>query len=366
MNVRKKILPVLLALSLTTATAQHVIHYLSIDVCLNDDGSARVTEKRTCSIGSQGTEGYITFKNMGNIGVDSLSVKDEDGIIYTQDPGNWNTERSRQEKTGRCGIHKIRDGVELCWGIGHSGMRTYEVSYTLTNLVKAYRDYDGFNHSFYEADDPPAQSATITIHKADGMLNRPSSRIWAFGFCGNVLLDDGLLMVSTTQPFNAGGSMIIMCQFDKGIFHPVSNVAGTFDYVRKVAFTGSDYDQELYSENDEADEADDAYRLPVSLVGGDGFTGQNNKSSLAGSSEDDGDRFSMSDIGTFIVVIAVIIFAIFRFGRSGGDSSGLSGGGDRYSGSSNRSSRNRSSGWGGSSSRGGGGGHSGGGGSGFR
>ena len=359
MNVRKEMLPFLLAISLTTATAQHVIHYLSIDVCLNDDGSARVTEKRTCSIGSQGTEGYITFKNMGNIDVDSLSVKDEDGIIYTQDPGNWNTERSRQEKTGRCGIHKIRDGVELCWGIGHSGMRTYEVSYTLTKLVKAYRDYDGFNHSFYEADDPPAQSATITIRKADGMLNRPSSRIWAFGFSGNVLLNDGLLMASTTQPFNAGGSMIIMCQFDKGIFHPVSNVAGTFDYVRKVAFNGSDYNQELYSENEEADEA---YRLPVSLVGGDGFTGQNNRSSLAESSDDDDDGFSMSDIGTFIVIIAVIIIAIFRLGGSGNDS----GGGSSYSRSSNRSSRDRSSGWGGSSSSRGGGGHSGGGGSGFR
>jgi len=356
MTRRKNVLIILLALSLTTATAQHVIHYLNIDVCLNDDGSARVTEKRTCTIGSQGTEGFITMKNMGDIGVEALSVRDEEGTVFIHDDGNWDTERSRQQKTGRCGVHRISGGVELCWGIGHSGMRTYEISYTLTNLVKAYGDYDGFNHSFYEASDPPAQSVTLNIFKADGRLHRPSSRIWAFGFYGTVLLNDSLLMVSSTQPFKTQESMIVMCQFDKGIFHPVCEGAGTFADVRKAAFVGSDYSEELYQEQDLGqDQEDSPMRLSSSLAGGEGFSGHNVASLTESAKETIKDFSSSENIILVVVIIAFIYFLIKGVGSGGGSSSGRS-----SSGSS------RSSGWGGSSSRGGGGGHSGGGGSGFR
>lgn len=42
-------------------------------------------------IGDNGTEGYITMLNMGNIGIYNLMVKDERGVEFLYDEGNWNT-----------------------------------------------------------------------------------------------------------------------------------------------------------------------------------------------------------------------------------------------------------------------------------
>ena len=191
MRRQRFILTAVLLMAILSPTVAHSLIYLNLDIRLYKDGSAKVTEKRTCMIDDEGTEGYITMLNMGDIGIYNLSVKDERGVEFLCEQGNWDTKRSRREKTYRCGIHQINGGVELCWGIGKAGMRTYEISYTLTNLVKAYTDYDGFNHSFYEVDNTPAQAASLTITLDGDSLHRPTSRVWAFGFPGRVMLDNG-------------------------------------------------------------------------------------------------------------------------------------------------------------------------------
>ena len=159
--------------------------------------------------------------------------------------------------------------------------------------------------------------------------------------------------------------MIVMCQFDKGIFTPAVNGEGAFAEVRHMAFEGSDYQEELYREGYE-----DSIPLsgtPTSLMGGYGFTGENKASSSLG--EQASDTLSdLMDNSWFLGFIAFVIFILYMLfkgnGWGGGSSSGGYSGGSR--GSSSRSASNRSSGWGGSSSSRGGGGHSGGGGSGFR
>lgn len=366
MKIKRSLLTIVLLMAILIPAVAHSLIYLNVDICLRQDGSARVTEKRTCMIDEEGTEGYITMLNMGSIGVYSLSVKDESGAEFLCEQGNWNTNRSRSEKAYRCGIHQINGGVELCWGIGNAGMRTYEISYTLTNLVKAYTDFDGFNHSFYEVDNTPAQAALLTIRLEDDSLYRPSTRVWAFGFEGRVMMANGQVSVAASEPLVQGGSMIVMCQFDKGIFTPVSEGEGEFAEVRHKAFEGSDYQEELYREHDE--DSIPLSGVPTSLVGGYGFTGENKASAV----EETSDLFDgLFDNSWILGIIAIAIFILYRMfhGFGGGSSSG---GGSSYSSysssssSSSRSSSSRSSGWGGRSSSGGGGGHSGGGGSGFR
>lgn len=363
MKRQRSLLTTVLLMATLIPTIAHSLIYLNVDVCLHQDGSAKVTEKRTCMIGDDGTEGFITMLNMGNIGIYNLSVKDEHGVEFLCEKGDWNTNRNRREKTHRCGIHQINGGVELCWGIGNAGMRTYEISYTLTNLVKGYTDYDGFNHSFYEADNTPAQAASLTIRLEDDSLHIPSSRVWAFGFTGKVMLANGQMSVAASEPLKEGGSMIVMCQFDKGIFRPSINVDEMFADVRHKAFEGSDYQEELYRESFE-----DSIPLsgtPTSLMGGYGFTGENKASSGEQASSTLSDLLDDSWFLGFIAFIVFIAYLIFKGNRlGGGSSSGGYSGGSR--GSSSSSARNRSSGWGGSSSSRGGGGHSGGGGSGFR
>ena len=100
----KKILFLLLLLFCLPAVAQHQLDSVFILVRLQDNGDARVTEVRHAHMSEQGTEGFITFNNMGDIEVKDLEVLDEEDFEYVVEE-EWNVERSRAEKTHRCGLH---------------------------------------------------------------------------------------------------------------------------------------------------------------------------------------------------------------------------------------------------------------------
>lgn len=287
----------LLTSCLLPVEAQHTIDDLWIGVTLYRDGSARVVEQRQCTMSSEGTEGYITFMNMGDMEVKDLQVVDDEGTHYVVED-LWDVDRSRSEKTGRCGYHYLSNGVELCWGIGNAGNRRYQISYTLTNLVKGYDDYDGFNHSFYEAANSPAQAAAVDIRMDGDSLTVANARIWGFHFYGHVGFDKGFAGASTKEAMNNGESIILMMQFEKGLFQPAKYVGGSFvETVRKRALEGSDYSDPDSLEN-----------IPAfsSLAGGENGTGRLEQSE----GYSGGDEMTLRDY----IVGFLMLGAIFGWG----------------------------------------------------
>lgn len=240
--LRSLLLPVLALL--TVAAPAHTVDDLQMRVIINDLGHARVAELRHCTMSDYGTEGYIKQYNLHGMQVGELAVSDETGQQYVVDR-HWNIERSRRQKAGRCGIANGDEGPELCWGIGDSGKRAYDIHYTLTRLVNSFDDSDGFIFKFYEADaQSPAHHARIVIEREQGAFSAADTRIWAFQFYGMIKIIEGKIVAETVMPFSkTGEGMVIMAQFDKGLFHPVTTRKGTFDdKVKKPAFEGSDYD----------------------------------------------------------------------------------------------------------------------------
>ena len=224
------------------AQSDSKLQLVDMTVILKDDGSAQVTEKRLMSAGMLGTECYIKFYNLNGIELKDISVRDQ-YQEYIVDDG-WDLDRNRDEKEGHCGINEVDEGLELCWGLGTAGYHEYVVSYTLTNLVKSYSDFDGFNHAFYEAADPAAREVAIKFLREKGALNSDSTKVWGFGYYGNVLFADSTAVEAhTTQPMNYGDKVIVMMQFSKGLLTPsYKREQDSFvDLVKKQAFEGSDY-----------------------------------------------------------------------------------------------------------------------------
>ncbi len=228
---------------LIKADRKSLIFSVSIDVNLLKNGDARITEIRQMVSGTEGTEGYITFNNMGSRKLKDFSVTDDvTGEFVTE--SEWNVERSRSEKQGKCGINETGTGYELCWGLGSPGLHTYVLSYTITDLVRAYKDFDGFNHSFYEAADPAAHEVVVRIHcEMDSLRAKENARVWAFGYEGTVKFEGDGVMARSERAFEAGESIIVMMQFSKGLFVPQTSSSDSFvETVKKQAFEGSDYD----------------------------------------------------------------------------------------------------------------------------
>ena len=298
----------------TTSFAQHSLDYLLMDVVLDTNGDAYVQEMRSMYIGGYGTENYITFNNLQDgMELKELSVS-ENGRAYVFDD-YWDLDRSRWEKTFHCGFNQTDSGTEVCWGVGEEGRHDYIVRYVITNLVRSYEESDGFNHSFYEAANPAAEYASVTIRalKRDSLqytaddiwalpcfqatspqqwmilnqetdsvmpvahiepvqtvqlenLQHPSAKAWAFGFYGKLAFTpDGAIRADNDETWlSEGNSIIVMAEFEKGLFQPaMAGEVDKFETIKERAFVDSDYS---------LDDENDGTAKRASLLGGDSTT----------------------------------------------------------------------------------------------
>ena len=238
----KWVLLLMLLASATSLSARPFLHSLDIRVVLSHNGDAHITETRVMDIDSEGTECYIGLGNMGGSEVRDLQVTDENGVEFTN-IGDWDVDRSRDWKTGKCGIVYKHNGYELCWGLGESGSRTYTTRYVITSLVHAYPDADAIRHVFLDQDvSPKPDKARLSIEAEDSTLfSEENCGIWGFRFGGELSFEDGKIIVHNTEPFDYRGALYMMVRFDKGMFEPTIQEDDTFEHKKELAFEGSDY-----------------------------------------------------------------------------------------------------------------------------
>ena len=238
----KWVLLLMLLASATSLSARPYLHSLDIRVVLSHNGDAHITETRVMDIDSEGTECYIGLGNMGGSEVRDLQVSDENGLEFTN-IGDWDVDRSRDWKAGKCGIVYKYNGYELCWGLGESGSRTYTTRYIITSLVHAYPDADAIRHVFLDQDvSPKPDIARLSIEAEDSTLfSEENCGIWGFRFGGELSFEDGKIIVHNTEPFDYRGALYMMVRFDKGMFEPTIQEDDTFEHKKELAFEGSDY-----------------------------------------------------------------------------------------------------------------------------
>src|SRR5690606_17015100 len=100
---------------------------------LQEDGSGIVTEFRQMNM-DDGTELFIVLEEMQDSELLDFSVAGFEEVT------DWDSDDSREEKAGKYGVIETDDGLELVWGIGDYGTNEYEVTYTLSNLVRELED----------------------------------------------------------------------------------------------------------------------------------------------------------------------------------------------------------------------------------
>ena len=226
-------------------SAQHRLDSLFIYVVLQPNGDAYIEEERYMLLADQGTEVYEKQYGLSErqMGIKDFGVRDS--IYGEYEKVNWDVNASRGWKEGRCGINSTENGLELCWGFGTPGYHVFTTHYVLQNLVQSYPDYDGFNHCFYDASNPPAQAVTVLVWAADStiLLSKENTGIWHFKYYGEAYFTrGGCALFESTQALEEGHKVVVMMQFQKGMFQPVVSHEETFaEQVKERAFIGSDY-----------------------------------------------------------------------------------------------------------------------------
>ncbi len=220
---------------------------LDVKAVLHKDGTAAIEEHWLISLDDSDakTEWYVAHRSIDDIQIENLSVKGyvpgHPGLVQFETLSKWNLDASREEKAGKCGL--ANKGQEVCWGFGDWGEHEYIVSYQLKNLVKSYDTNDGFNHCFVDMD-CVVEQARVVITAADGiLLSEANTRRWAFGYKGKIEFEGNSIVATPEGHVGKGKRMIVMLEFDKGVFQPTSAVNESWKSRKQRALDGSDFQQ---------------------------------------------------------------------------------------------------------------------------
>ena len=242
----KRLFVLLAAALLFVGAAAHTINDLDITVEVNQDGSAWVTQRWDVVVSSENTEWFIPVGNLGPMTIGQLSVS-ENGQAFESLGDNWDVDRSRSWKTGKCGIVRKSGGAELCWGLGDAGQHNWVVRFFLTGLVQAFDDADAFNFMFVNPGmNRPPLHAKVTIVPAFDcpVWTYDNTRVWAFGFYGDINVVDGKVVAESSESFSSSSKLIALVKFEKGLFQPTVVKGGPFQDFLDKALDGSSYGED--------------------------------------------------------------------------------------------------------------------------
>ncbi len=224
-----------------SAFAANQVNTIDIQTVVNKDGSMQIIQTWEGRF-EEGTENYIPMNTPDYLTISNLKVADQNGAYKTVP--NWNIDWNFEDKAKKCGINPTSDGYEICFGISEYGQNRYTLEYKLDNVVGGYTDRDGVNFRFVnDRMNTTPTDVTVQIRLADGTpITDEIADIWAFGYSGEVVFENGSIVVHTDTPINANNHVTIMFAFDKGVLRPSRQETGSFEEVRQKALVGSDYD----------------------------------------------------------------------------------------------------------------------------
>lgn len=233
---------------MTTCQAS-TVKRLDIFVWLEQNGAAVIQERWLIDLDDSDakTEWYLSHNRLGKMQITDLQMEgyipDMEGLQPFETLEKWNVDASRKEKAGKCGLNN--NGTEICWGFGDYGLHEYVLTYRLTHLIQSYDTNDGFNHCFVDVNCKVEQAQVTIIPDEDISLSEANTRRWAFGYDGTIVFNEDSCIVATpSEAIGNGKRIIIMLEFDKGVFEPDTQADMTWAERKQKALDGADYDDE--------------------------------------------------------------------------------------------------------------------------
>lgn len=240
----KKWTIILLLCLLPTASIkarEQKVRDIDIKLTILNRGAVSVRESWDIDTGDRITEWYLVRKNLGDIEIRAFSVLDEKGNKLMDD-GEWDVNRTLEQKAGKYGIVHKSDGVELCWGVGSHGDHKFHALYGMLNAVKSLNDYDMLHLQVVSPGLAAApEHVKVTVEGKGVQLDTTNTRAWGFGFDGTTTFTDSCVVYESAKPFRTNNSVIVLLRFDKGLFQPTSVQERDFQDVLDVALKGASF-----------------------------------------------------------------------------------------------------------------------------
>ena len=219
----KPLLVLALMVQALLSWADVVVNRITIDVVLQADGSARITEVWDADVGqTEYTELYKTHDTHTNGTIEDFTVSEQGReFIFNE---YWDTKA--KDKEGKCGLNPIRGGYELCWGIGKPGTHHYKLNYTVTHcIIPSGTENVMFDMVLYQADGLRPHSARATISRADSVLTEDDVKVFEPSEDNTeASFEHGKFILSTEHPMAEDDYLGVHIEFDNNAFGEMVNL----------------------------------------------------------------------------------------------------------------------------------------------
>lgn len=209
------------------------IEKIDMDVYIDSNGNASITETWHANL-SQGTEGYRIYSKLDGSEMYNLMVTDESGKEY-QILKTWNSNDSFANKAYKAALVSKGTDSELCFGISSYGNKVYTIKYNVSNIVRKYSDVEGIYYSFLQMD-MRVNDVKIVIH-SDIPFSLNNTRIWGLGYSGEIVFDNGNIILTTSGVLNPANRMVALVRFNDNIFKTSLTIGKSFDDIYDEAFS---------------------------------------------------------------------------------------------------------------------------------
>ena len=227
--------------------AANRIYSINVDILLEQSGRAIITETWDVN-GSDGTEWYKAIDGYYKENISNFSVTmDGNPLTYK----NWDVNESLKAKAGYYGINETYSGVELCIGKKDYKRHSFEMRYTLDNIVYTVDDADVIYFNFIDRlSNVKFDNFSLKIR---GFYTFPDTLdVWGFGYKGYAYVNNGIISMSNSEDEKMNDKyVVLLAKFPKNTFNgnnPAFPEMSTFDEILSLAQRGTfEYD---YSEKD--------------------------------------------------------------------------------------------------------------------
>ena len=225
--------------SVGTAFATNHIYDINMEIYVDENGDATITETWIVD-GSDGTEWYKVYNNLGNSKITDFTVS-MDGSPLTYKV--WDVDESLNEKKGYYGINYTSSGLELCFGKYDYNRHEFTLNYKISNFVLNTDDsqviYWNLIDRLSSVDFEDFSIVLSSYYEFPDTLD-----VWGYGYKGYAYVENGKIYLSNEDDMN-GNYVVLLAKFPLNTFNTTntSDRYNTFDDVLTAAEEGSfEYD----------------------------------------------------------------------------------------------------------------------------
>ena len=196
----------------TYVKADH-IYNLNMDIYVEENGNAKVTETWDVKA-DNGTEWYKQYIDLENTTISDFYVYMDNNQLTKKDI--WNVDETLEEKSGYYGINNITKpstGIELCFGKVDMNRHTFTLKYNINNFIYNTSDKQIIYFTMF----PRATADNFNVNVRSYYQFPDTLDVWGYGYDGYAYVKDGKIIMKNKESLR-NEYVVLLASFPSNTF----------------------------------------------------------------------------------------------------------------------------------------------------